>query len=172
MGGADGVEVAGEVQVNVFHGHDLGVAAAGRAAFYPETGTQGRFAQADNGLFTDAVHGVAQSHGGGGLAFAGRRRADGGGQDKLGVRAVFQAVDIFQGHLGLVVPIGLQVLVGDPVLLLGKFQDADFIGFLGNFDIGHIRSPWEGYFIIYFILQNVIVRLWGREKYYSLLECG
>src|SRR5699024_11635097 len=32
VGGADGVDVAGEVEVDVLHRHDLGVAAAGRAA--------------------------------------------------------------------------------------------------------------------------------------------
>ena len=33
---ADGVEVAGEVQVDVLHRHDLGVAAAGGAALHAE----------------------------------------------------------------------------------------------------------------------------------------
>ena len=32
VGGTDGVDVAGKVEVDVLHGHDLGVAAAGRAA--------------------------------------------------------------------------------------------------------------------------------------------
>ena len=36
VGCADGMEVAGEVEVNVLHGDDLCVAAAGRAAFYAE----------------------------------------------------------------------------------------------------------------------------------------
>ena len=30
----NGVEVAGEVQVDVFHGHHLGITAAGRATFH------------------------------------------------------------------------------------------------------------------------------------------
>ena len=37
VGGADGVEVAGEMEVDVLHRHDLGVAAAGRAALDAET---------------------------------------------------------------------------------------------------------------------------------------
>ena len=32
VGGADGVDIAGKVEVDVLHGHDLGIAAAGRAA--------------------------------------------------------------------------------------------------------------------------------------------
>jgi hypothetical protein len=36
--GADGVDVAGQVQVEVLHGYDLGVASAGCAALDPEDG--------------------------------------------------------------------------------------------------------------------------------------
>jgi len=36
----DGVEIPGEVQVDVLHRHDLGIAAAGGAAFEPERGTE------------------------------------------------------------------------------------------------------------------------------------
>ena len=51
----DGVEVAGEVQVDVFHGHDLGVAAACCAAFHAEDGAQRRLTQGDDGALADAV---------------------------------------------------------------------------------------------------------------------
>ena len=47
VGAADGVEVAGEVQVDVFHRHHLGIAAAGGAALDAEAGAEGRLAQAD-----------------------------------------------------------------------------------------------------------------------------
>src|SRR5262249_14999462 len=40
VGGADSVEIAGEVKIDVLHRHYLGVAAAGRAAFDPEAGTE------------------------------------------------------------------------------------------------------------------------------------
>ena len=40
VGDTNGVEVAGEVEVDVLHGHDLGVAAAGRAALDAEAGAQ------------------------------------------------------------------------------------------------------------------------------------
>ena len=40
----DGVEVTGEVQVDVFHRHDLGIAAAGRAAFHAEARAEAGFA--------------------------------------------------------------------------------------------------------------------------------
>ena len=44
--GRDGGEVTGEVQVDVGHRHDLGVAAAGRAALHAEHRTHRRLAQA------------------------------------------------------------------------------------------------------------------------------
>lgn len=71
MGRRDGVEIAGKVQVDVFHGDDLGVAAACSAAFDAEAGSQGRFAQGDDGLLTDFGEALGQADGGRGFAFAG-----------------------------------------------------------------------------------------------------
>ncbi len=48
---ADGVKVAREVQIDVFHGHDLRISAARRAAFDAEYGAERRFAQRDDDLF-------------------------------------------------------------------------------------------------------------------------
>ena len=48
VGSADGVEIAGEVQVDVLHGDDLGVAAAGRAALDAEHGAERWLAQRDH----------------------------------------------------------------------------------------------------------------------------
>ena len=42
----DGVEVAGEVQINVLHRHDLGIAAAGRTALHAERRAERRLADA------------------------------------------------------------------------------------------------------------------------------
>ena len=81
----DGVEVAGEMQVDVFHRHDLGIAAARRTALHAEAGPERRFAQADHGLLADAVEAIAQADRGRRLAFAGGRRADGRHQDELAV---------------------------------------------------------------------------------------
>ncbi len=72
VGRADGVHVAGEVEVDVLHGHDLGVAAAGRPALHAEAGAHRRLAEADRGPLADAVQPVAQSDARGRLAFAGR----------------------------------------------------------------------------------------------------
>ena len=81
--GGDGVEVAGEMEVHVLHRHDLRVAAAGGTALDAEIGSERGFADADDRLLADAVQAVAEAHGGGGLAFAGRRRVDRGDEDQL-----------------------------------------------------------------------------------------
>ena len=47
-------EVAGEMQVDVLHRHDLRVAAAGGAALHAEHRAQRRLAQADQRLLADA----------------------------------------------------------------------------------------------------------------------
>ena len=47
VGRADGVEIAGEVEVDVLHGHHLRIAAAGSAALYAEHRAQGGLPQAE-----------------------------------------------------------------------------------------------------------------------------
>src|SRR6476469_4522188 len=56
------------------------VAAAGRAALHAEHRPKRGLAQADHRLLADVIERVAEAHRGGGLAFAGGRRADGGHQ--------------------------------------------------------------------------------------------
>ena len=74
--GGDRGEVAGEVQVDVGHRHDLAVAAAGRAALHPEHRAHRRLAQAGHRLLAQPVQRVGEADGGGGLALAGRRRRE------------------------------------------------------------------------------------------------
>ena len=85
VGRADGVEVAGEVEVDVLHGDDLGVAAAGRAALDAEHRAEGGLAQGDGDVLADAAQAVGQTDGGGGLALARGGGRDGGDQDQLAV---------------------------------------------------------------------------------------
>ena len=75
VGGADGMEIAGEMEVDVLHRHDLRIAAAGRAALHAEAGAKARLAHADERLLADMIERIAKADGGGGLALAGGRRA-------------------------------------------------------------------------------------------------
>ena len=97
----DGVEIAGEMEVDVLHRHDLRIAAAGRAALHAEARAERRLAQADAcALLADAVQPVAEADRGRGLALAGRRRVDRGDEDQLAVRprlasGLMKSSDIF-----------------------------------------------------------------------------
>ena len=113
VGGADRVEIAGEVEVDVLHRHDLGVAAAGRPALHAEAGAERGLAQADRRALADPVEAVAEADGGGGLAFAGRRRGDRGDQHELAVRPLAELLEIVEAHLGLVAAVWRQRIAGD-----------------------------------------------------------
>ncbi len=68
------VEIAGKVQVDVGHRHDLRKAAARRTAFHAETGSEARLAQAHECLLADLVEAVPQSYRRRCLAFSRRSR--------------------------------------------------------------------------------------------------
>ena len=55
-------KIAGEMQVDVFHRHHLGVTAACRTALHAEHGPQCRLADADDAFFADAAQSIAQAY--------------------------------------------------------------------------------------------------------------
>ena len=114
VGRADGVEVAGEVEVDVLHGHHLGVAAAGGATLHAEHRAQGGLPQGHHGVLAQPAHPVRQAHGGGGLALPRRGGVDGRHQDQLAVGPVRPVGKQLQVDLGLVLSIVLQVLLVHP----------------------------------------------------------
>ena len=84
-------EVTREVEVDVLHGNDLRVAAAGCAALHAEHRAERRFAQADHRAAADPVERVAEPDGGRRLALAGRRGRDGRHEHELAVRSILEA---------------------------------------------------------------------------------
>ena len=133
VGGADGVDVPGEMEVDVLHRHDLGVAAAGRAALDAEHRAQARLAQAEHRALAQRAHRIGQADAGGGLSLPGRGRADGGDKDQL----AFGAFALGQ----LVAELGFVAAVGDDLILrhaeLGRhFGNGQHLGALGDLDIG------------------------------------
>ena len=142
VGAGDGVEVAGEVQVHLFHRHNLRHTAACSATLHPEVRAKRGFADTNHGLLADAVQTVAQTHGGGGLAFARRGGVDRGDEDQLAILFAGKALDELLAHFGLVVTIGQQALGRDAqlgpdlhdVLLLRFARDLD-VGFEGHFNL-------------------------------------
>ncbi|VWM23686.1 Uncharacterised protein [Collinsella intestinalis] len=85
VGGTDGMEVAGEVQVDVLHGDDLGVTAAGGTALDAKDRSERGLAQRDGALDAAATQSVGKTDGRGGLALAGGRGVDGGDEHELGL---------------------------------------------------------------------------------------
>ncbi len=140
--GREGGEVAGEVQVDVVHRDDLGVAAAGRAALHPEHRSHRRLAQAGHRLVAEAVQRVGEPDGGRGLALAGGRGGERGHQDQPPRRPVGQGREVAQVHLGLGVPVGHQVLGVDPERLLGHLGDRPQPRRVGDLDVRqHGQAP-------------------------------
>ena len=114
VGSTDGVEVAGEVEVDVLHGDNLSVAAAGSAALDAKDGTQGRLTQGDHGLLADLAQAVDQAHRRGGLTLTSGGGGDGGHEDELAVGLVanlLHEVDVVD--LGHVVAVLLKILLID-----------------------------------------------------------
>ena len=122
VGRAHGVDVAGEVEVQVLHRHHLGQPAAGGAALDAEHRAERRLAQAEHRVLADLPEALGERHGGGGLALARLRRRHAGHAHELAVRRVAQAVEHAQRHLRLVAPVGLE-LVGQQPGALGDRVD-------------------------------------------------
>ena len=135
VGCTDGVEVAGEVEVDVLHGDHLGVAAAGSAALDAEDRAQGGLAQSQDGVLADLLEAVCQADGRGGLALAGRGGVDGGDEHQLAVFVGCVVREVVEVDLGLGLAVELEVLLvdaglgGDLCDVLGGYR-------LGDLDIG------------------------------------
>jgi hypothetical protein len=86
VGRPDRVKIAGEVQVDIGHRHDLRAAAAGGAALHTETGAQAGFAQADQGFLAEGAQPVAKTDRGRRFALPRRGRRYGRYKDQLAIR--------------------------------------------------------------------------------------
>ena len=134
VGRSDGVEVAGEVQVDVLHGDDLGVSAACGTALDAEHRAQAGLAQRNDGVLAALLQRVGQAHRGGGLALAGRRGVDGRHEHQLARRVLLVAQQVVV-HLSLRGSVLLQVLLGH-TRLLRDGADGLRSRCLGDFDVG------------------------------------
>ncbi len=110
VGGADRVDVAGEVEVEVLHRHHLGEAAAGGPALDPEHRPQRGLAQAEDGVAADIAHALGQRHRGRRLPLPRLGRGHPGDADELRVGPIGEALDRIQGDLRLEPPVGLDLL--------------------------------------------------------------
>ena len=135
VGSADGMEVAGKVQIDVLHGDHLGIAAASSAALDAEHGAQRGLTQRHHGVLADLAQAVRQAHGGGGLALTGRGGSDGSDQDQLAVGLLRVIPQQLVVDLCLIVAVLLDILLVDAAAL-GHFRDLQRGRLLGDLDIG------------------------------------
>ena len=85
IGGTDGMEVTGKVQVDILHGNDLGPTATSGTALDAKDGAERRLAQGHGTLDAATTQAVGQTDGRGGLALARRRWVNSGHEDELGL---------------------------------------------------------------------------------------
>ena len=135
VGGGDGVEVAGKVQVHGFHRQHLRVAAASGTAFHAEDRTEGGFAKRENGLLTESVECLSKSDGCGRLAGTGGHAGGGSDENQLGVSLAFRV----EGELGLVPAIRFKFVVFQSPLMSEVVDTLEF-GALSNFNVGQHRN--------------------------------
>ena len=141
-GDADRREVTREVEVDVFHRHDLRVPAAGGAALHAEDRPERGLAQAHDRAFADPRERVAEADGGGRLALTGGRGRDRGDEHEPALRPVGDRVEEPQRDLRLVAAVRLETLLGDAEAV-GDLRDGQHPRSLGDLDVAepHWSSP-------------------------------
>ena len=112
--GADRVHVAGEVEVDVLHRRELGVAAARGAALHAEHGPQRRLAERDDRALAEPPQAVGEPDGRRGLSLAGRCRRHRGHQHEGAVGMISTPRDGIPRDLGLVAPVRLELVRLEP----------------------------------------------------------
>ena len=82
------MKVAGKVEIDILHGYNLSISAAGSAALYAEYRPQGWLAQSDHYVFAQFLKTVSQTYRGGSFAFSGRSRVDSGNQYQFSIGSI------------------------------------------------------------------------------------
>ena len=137
---ADGVHIAGEVQVDVLHRDDLCVTAACGAALDAEYRTERRLTQGNDGVFAHLVQRLAETNSCCCFAFSCRCRVDGGDENQFAVRLVLQALPCVIGDFCLILAVVFQLIL-QKSCLFGNFADGKHRTVLRNFNITqHIQK--------------------------------
>ena len=119
VGLGDGVQIAGEVQVDGVGGNDLSATAPGGPALASENGTHGGLAQGRGGVHPQLTEGVYQADGNGRFAFPGDAGGHGGDQHQFALTS--RTMDGRQANFEGIPAIGNEVL-GAEIQALGNFE--------------------------------------------------
>jgi hypothetical protein len=107
----DGVEVAGEVQIDGMRGPHGAFAAPGGTAFAAKDRSHRRLAQRERDTLPDFLQTLRETDGNGGFALTGRCRRDGGDENQLPpLRFVMESLETDLGH---VTPMQNEVIRGN-----------------------------------------------------------
>ena len=131
VGAGNGVEVTGEVEVDLLHRHHLGVAAAGRPALDSHHRAERGLTQRHHGVLPQLCQRVGQADERGGFALAGRCRRYAGDNDQL---AGVAGRDLGDVHLGHVLAVRDERILADPGLCGDVGDGSELVG-LGDFDV-------------------------------------
>ena len=133
---ADGVKIAGKVEVYILHRDDLGIPAAGRAALDAEHRPQRRLAQRGERVFSAAAERIGKANGGRSLSLARGCRRDGRDENELSVRRGGLFAQQVKGDLRLVFAVRLDAGLVNPCGG-GDLENILQSAFVRDFDIGH-----------------------------------
>ena len=106
IGRGDGVDIARQVQVEVFHGDDLAVATTGGATLDPEGGALAGLADAGKHVLAQVgAQGFAQTDHGGRFALTQRGWGNGSYVDVFAIRHILEPLQDLEPHFGLVIAV-------------------------------------------------------------------
>ncbi len=174
VGRTYGMDIAGEVEVDVLHRQRLGVSSSAGTSLDAESRPHGGLSHGADGVFPDVPQCLPQAQGHHGLALSQRSGRHCGHQNQFAVRLVAQPVEHRQLHFGHMRAVQTQ-LVGQNTRLLCYFGDVSQLCLLGDLQIaehvgplsyllhGHIYMYMCMYMHVYFSAghDNLSAALWS-----------
>ena len=136
----DGVEIAGQVQVQLLHGNDLGVAAACCAALDAEGRAHCGLTQSQDCLAAGLCEALCEGDGGRGLALTKRGRGHRGNHDVLGAALAggLCVGGFVEEDLSNILAVGFKAIFADAVVRC-DLVDGPQIGGKCDFEVGRER---------------------------------
>ena len=131
---SDRMEIAREMQVQVFHRNNLCVSAACCTALYTEARSEGGLTKRNYGLLSEQSHGFAETDGRCRLSFSGRSRIDCRYQNELSFRIAFNPFQQFIGKFRLVLSVQFKLVLVDSEFLRNLRNRLHYC-FLCNLDV-------------------------------------
>src|SRR5262245_31791595 len=124
------------MKVDIFHRHDLSVAATRRSTLHTETWSQAGFAQADDSVLADSIKRVAEADSCRCLALPSSGRRHGSHKNQLCVRPLFQLVEVIERDFRFEVAVQKEVAKIDSESTMADLRDRQHVRFLSDFDVG------------------------------------